>query len=371
MNLVSDQLFNSVFKDKKILITGHSGFKGSWLTLWLLELGATVLGYSLKPDTSPNLFTELDFSEKIDNRFYDINDFDRLIESIREFEPDYIFHLAAQPLVKKGYNDPMYTYKTNIMGTINVYEAVRSLNLPTIIITITSDKCYENKEWVYSYRENDPMGGYDPYSASKGCVELITASYQKSYFNEGNYKHIKLASVRAGNVIGGGDWSDNRIVPDLVKSINNNEAIILRFPNSTRPWQYVLDALSGYLHLCSQITTYGYQYTEGWNFGPGSTIDVNVKELAESFIKQWDALIDIKIQSDNVFHESNYLKLDISKSNRLLNWVPNYSFNEMMEDTVHWYKNFYSGFNNHQEFSIDQIHKYVKLAKARNIVWSR
>jgi len=256
----------SFWKGKKVYLTGHTGFKGSWLSLWLQSMGAVVKGYSLEPNTKPNLFTEANVEENMNSEFGDIRDLNQISKSMLDFNPDILIHMAAQPLVRLSYQEPVDTYTTNVIGTVNVLEAARGCPNLKAIVSVTTDKCYENNEWDWGYRENEPMGGHDPYSSSKGCAELVTSAYRRSFFNAEN--SASLASARAGNVIGGGDWADDRLIPDILKAFEKSKPVVIRNPISTRPWQHVLEPLSGYLVLAQELFENGKEYAEGWNFGP-------------------------------------------------------------------------------------------------------
>ena len=277
-------MFEEFYSGKRVLVTGHTGFKGSWLTLWLTIMGAKVLGYALEPNTDPSLFNVLNLQKDIDHVIGDIRDFEKLREVITEFKPEIVFHLAAQPLVRLSYREPRLTYETNVMGTVNLLEAIRQTKSVRAVVNVTSDKCYENKEWVWGYREIDPMGGYDPYSSSKGCSELITAAYRNSYFKN---TEAAVASARAGNVIGGGDWAEDRLIPDIVRSLSQGKQIIIRNPKATRPWQHVLEPLSGYLLLGKLLYEKGQEFAEAWNFGPSDSSVMTVEEIVKKSIEIW------------------------------------------------------------------------------------
>lgn len=356
------ELINQYYKDKKVLVTGHTGFKGSWLTIWLLKMGAKVVGYSLEGSEKNDNFSLANLSYKIKDIRGDIRDRGHFIEVVEQEKPDILFHLAAQALVIDSYEDPVYTYETNVMGTVNVLEAVRKSISISAAIFITTDKVYDNKEWNWPYREYEPMGGYDPYSSSKGASELVIASYRNSYFNPENYhEHGKsIASVRAGNVIGGGDWNKNRIVPDCIKAIENEEVIKVRNPKAIRPWQHVLDPLSGYLLLGYKINVDPLKFSEAWNFGPegSNIIDVGtlVKELIEQYQKgKWEDTSD-----SNSLHEAKFLALDINKAKYQLNWNPALSFKQTMKFTVDWYKKYNE--EDVFELCIKQIDDFCKIS---------
>jgi len=352
-----------IYKNREVLVTGHTGFKGSWLSLWLTELGANVIGYSLEPPTQPNLFETLSLNKKLIHIIGDVRDEKKLSSVFKKYQPEFVFHLAAQPLVRLSYKEPKLTYETNIMGTINMLEAIRKTNSVKVCVIITSDKCYENKEWVYGYRETDPMGGYDPYSSSKGCVELVTAAYRNSFFNPEDYEkmhNVALSSVRAGNVLGGGDWGEDRIIPDCVRTLSKNKTINIRNPQATRPWQYVLEPLFGYLLLGALMYESGAKYNGSWNFGPNDENIITVEELAKLVIKYWGAG-SCKVDNLQHPHEASLLKLDTSKARTLLNWIPIYNANETAKRTIKWYKNFYNGMKKEElyKFTLNEIWEYV------------
>lgn len=369
-----DDIFLDIYKDKKVLVTGHTGFNGSWLSLWLKELGAKVVGYSLEVPTKPSLFEAIGLEDKIDYHITgDVKDEEHLISVFEKYQPEFIFHLAAQPLVRLSYKEPKLTYETNIIGTVNVLEAIRKTNSVKVCIIVTSDKCYENKEWVYGYKEIDPMGGYDPYSSSKGCAELVTAAYRVSFFNPtcyGKTHNVALSSVRTGNVICGGDWGNDRIVPDCIKALSKRETVTIRSPMATRPWQYVLEPLSGYLWLGVLMYKEGAEYSSAWNFGPNDDEIYTVEKVVRYVIKYWGEG-DYEVDSSEHPHEAGLLKLDISKAQSLLKWKPIYNIDETIKETVTWYKQFYS--NNKIDFyklSTTRIGKYIKKAKTKRLAWA-
>ena len=333
-------LFADFFKNKRILITGHTGFKGAWLTFWLKTLGAEVCGYSLEPPSVENLFDIACISDGIRSIHGDIRNFDALNSEISNFRPEMVIHLAAQSLVRKSYKDPIETYSTNIMGTVNVLEAVRQTQGVKSVVIITSDKCYENKEWQWGYREVDPLGGYDPYSSSKACVELISSAYSRSFFPMVNENGVSIATARAGNVIGGGDFADDRLVPDLIRAFINKEIVRIRFPDAVRPWQHVLEPLFGYLMLARKLYEQGPEFSGAWNFGPDERAMHKVSSFADKMTALWND--DAKWESIQTSqpHEAGILKLDSSKARNLLAWTPKLSFEDSIDWTVAWYKSY-------------------------------
>jgi CDP-glucose 4,6-dehydratase len=315
--------FSNIYRGKRVLVTGHTGFKGAWLCEWLLSLGANVSGFALQPPTKPALFDQLQLSGRIDDYRGDIRDAAEIAERVRCVQPEFIFHLAAQPLVRLSYDQPVETYSTNVMGTVHLLEAARQLSGRCTIIGVTTDKCYENREWVHSYREEDPMGGHDPYSSSKGAAELVIAAYRRSYFSSTD-SGIRLASARAGNVIGGGDWALDRIVPDCIRALSNKNSIVIRNKFATRPWQHVLEPLSGYLWLAAKISkskTYPAKLVSGFNFGPTASSNRSVAELVSETLKHWQGQVDYKSNPNNA-HEAKLLGLAIEKSKYYLGWFP-------------------------------------------------
>lgn len=362
-NLVKEGLFNNIYKDKKVLITGHSGFKGSWLTYWLNCMGAQVTGISLPPPTEPNHINLLNID--FQNHYQNINYKEEVEQIILNTEPDIIFHMAAQPLVRLSYEQPHETYLTNVIGTVNVLDAARKVKNLKAIVVVTSDKCYENKEWLWGYRENEPMGGADPYSSSKGCAELVTAAYRNSYFSgEGT---ALLASSRAGNVIGGGDWARDRIIPDMINSALRKEALSLRYPNATRPWQHVLEPLSGYLCIGMKLLEGNKAYADGWNFGPENDNNLTVLELVDASYKYWKE-IKYKISNEKHPYEANFLMLDSTKAQKLLHWKPVWNFNDTVKYTIGWYKSFYE---NEKILTAEHLKIYVDAAEKKGIKWAQ
>jgi CDP-glucose 4,6-dehydratase len=361
-----ENLFDGVFAGKRVFITGHTGFKGSWLALWLSQMGATVKGYALPPNTQPSNWELMHLD--IESIIGDVRDKDHLAAEMASFKPDITFHLAAQPIVLESYNNPQATFETNLMGTVNFFEAVRKTPEVKVAINITSDKCYQNNEWVWGYRENEPMGGDDPYSASKGCSELITHSYLKSFFSTEGSCHI--ASARAGNVIGGGDWAKYRILPDFFRAIQNNEKLEIRNPLATRPWQHVLEPLSGYLLLAKSLWCEGKKLSGGWNFGPIANEQHSVQELVDLLIQcvgQGDYYTPNK---EGQLHEATLLGLDVSKAALHLQWKPVLNFEETAEFTARGYLDEINGNGTLTDRRIEQLKKYSKLAGERKIVWS-
>lgn len=328
------------YKGKRIFITGHTGFKGSWLWVWLHQLGAEIKGYSLAPANGQSLFQQLKGEELGESVLADILDRPRLEKEILLFEPDFIFHLAAQPLVRLSYDVPVETFEVNAIGTANVLNAVRNLKKPCVVVCITTDKVYENKEWHYPYREDDRLGGYDPYSASKACAELIISSYRNSFFNAAFYSsHQKsIASARAGNVIGGGDWAKDRIIPDIVNALRAGKAIPVRNPKSVRPWQHVLEPLAGYLQLGLKMQQDPVKFADAWNFGPFNEDNLTVEELVKIAIETWGDGRMEKVQQATAPHEAGLLKLDINKTINELGWKPRMNASDAIATTIDWYR---------------------------------
>ena len=355
--------FLETYRNKKVLITGNTGFKGGWLSQWLLQLNAGITGYALEPPTSPALFNYLKLNKNTNAIIGDIRNFEKLKKTIKQTKPDIIFHLAAQSIVRESYTNPVDTLETNINGTINLLEAVRQLKLSTAIIIVTSDKCYDNKEWIYGYREIDPMGGYDPYSVSKGATELIVSAWRNSFFNPKKYQYhgVKVSSVRAGNVIGGGDWSADRIIPDCVRSLEKDEVILIRNPKATRPWQHVLEPLGGYLLLGSKLLNEKestFTYETAFNFGPQADNNKTVGELVNTFLKYWGKGSWQHIKSNDL-HEASLLSLNIEKAYHLLDWKPLLNFEHTIEQTANWYKEYKNNKENSLKFTEGQINKYI------------
>ena len=322
------------WKGKRVFLTGHTGFKGSWLSLWLCSLGAEVRGYALNPPTSPSLFNEAKIDTIIDSQIADIRDQDTLHESMTGFNPDILIHMAAQPLVRYSYDAPIETYEVNVIGTAKVLEVARSCPNLRAIVNITTDKCYENDGRAEGYKENDPMGGYDPYSSSKGCAELVASSYRRSFLQD---QGIGIASVRAGNVIGGGDWADDRLIPDILRSFEKNKPVVIRNPKATRPWQHVLEPLSGYLILAQNLYKDQKKYAEGWNFGPNEKDVQPVDWILDKMISKWPNS-SWELDNNSNPHEAGFLKLDISKAKSKLGWSPVWELSQTLEKIVSWHQ---------------------------------
>lgn len=345
------------FKGKNIFLTGHTGFKGTWLTFLLTEVGANVMGYSLEPESDPSHFNMLKLDKKIKHIIGDVRDTSKLATTLKSFNPEYVIHLAAQPLVKRSYDDPADTFSTNLMGSVNLLDAVRKCDSVRSLVFITSDKCYENVEWLWGYREIDRLGGRDPYSASKGAAEIIFSSYARSYFSK--RPTLGAASARAGNVIGGGDWAADRIIPDCIRAIEKNLPIQLRSPNATRPWQHVLEPLSGYLVLASKLYNDPEKYAGSWNFGPSSSEVRTVEEVSRTIVKHMErGSIEI-MTSQSQAHEAQLLQLNCDKAHQNLGWYPRWGIEETLAETALWYKNILEG-GNAETITKNQLYKYFK-----------
>lgn len=333
------------WKGRRVFLTGHTGFKGSWLSLWLEALGAEVTGYALEPPTQPSLFEQAEVASSIRSIFADIRDFERLKSAVNDCRPEIIIHMAAQTVVRRGYEDPIETYSVNVMGTVNLFEALRQLKHSCAVVNVTSDKCYHNREWVWAYREDDAMGGRDPYSNSKGCAELVTSAYRESFFSPDTHKihGVALGSARAGNVIGGGDWTANQLVPDLMKAFLAKEACLIRNPNATRPWQFVLEPLRGYLMLAQALVEDPQKFASGWNFGPPEDDAKSVSWIADKLVDSWGS--EAKWTRDEAVHhhEAHLLKLDASKAKYYLNWQSLLNLDSALDWIVTWYRSFEKG----------------------------
>jgi len=352
-------LFNGIYQNKKVLITGHTGFKGSWLALLLHQLGADVYGYALDPPTTPSLFIEAGIEQLMTSFIGDIRDYDHLRKVIQQVHPEVVIHMAAQPLVRESYKNPIETYSTNVMGTVNLFEAIRQTTGIKAVVNVTTDKCYENREWHWGYRENEPMGGYDPYSNSKGCSELVTASFRNSFFNPKDYdKHgVALASARAGNVIGGGDWAEDRLIPDFLRAITKGEQLLIRSPYAIRPWQYVLEPLNGYLTLAAKLLEEGPHFAGAWNFGPDDNDAQNVEWITKKICDMWGDGASYQLDTHPQPHEAHYLKLDCSKAKAELNWHPKWNIQTALQSIVNWNKARLNG-QDVRETCIAQINQF-------------
>tara|TARA_B110000259_G_C14017459_1_gene401846 strand:- start:548 stop:1603 length:1056 start_codon:yes stop_codon:yes gene_type:complete len=345
---------SSFWKGKKVFLTGHTGFKGGWMSLWLQSMGADLYGYSLEPPTENNLFSSAKISQNMNSIIGDIRDLDFLKSNLMGINPDIVIHMAAQPLVRLSYLEPVHTYSTNIMGTVNLLEASRYASNIGAILNVTSDKCYENKEWDWGYRENEPMGGHDPYSNSKGCSELVTNAYRNSFFVDSK---VGLGTARSGNVIGGGDWAEDRLIPDTLKAFQNLESVTIRNPLSIRPWQHVLEPLSGYLSLSEKLYEDGQDFSSAWNFGPREEDSKQVDWIVQEIASQWGEHASWSVDNSNNLHEANLLKLDISKAVSRLKWTPTWSIKEAVEKTVSWHKSWLSN-DDIQIQSLNQINDF-------------
>lgn len=343
------------WQGKKVYLTGHTGFKGSWLSLWLADMGAIVKGYALNPPTTPSLFIEANVAMNMESEIGDIRDFEQLKKSIAAFNPDVLIHMAAQPLVRLSYKEPLETYDINVMGTAKVLEAARSCSNLKAIVSVTTDKCYENKEWAWGYRENEPMGGFDPYSSSKGCAELVTSAYRRSFMQE---QGVGLASARAGNVIGGGDWADDRLIPDILRAFEKEQSVIIRNPASTRPWQHVLEPLSGYLVLAQNLYQNPTEFAEGWNFGPFDEDAKPVDWILNHMIQDWQGS-SWELDKNAHPHEAGYLKLDISKAKSRLNWHPTWRLEQTLAKIINWHQAWLNKADM-QELCLKEINEYMR-----------
>lgn len=374
---MSDSGFHNVYRGRRIFVTGHTGFKGSWLTEWLLKLGAQVTGYALPPPTNPALFEQLGLSARIEHRIGDVRDLEALSRAMREAKPEFVFHLAAQPLVRASYVQPVETFATNVMGTVNVMEAARGLGHPCRLVVVTTDKCYENREWLHSYREEDSVGGWDPYSASKGAAEIAASAYRRSYFNS-PASLVRLATARAGNVIGGGDWAQDRIVPDCIRALRVGAAIPVRNRVATRPWQHVLEPLSGYLWLgaaldaATELPGVNFPpetYATAFNFGPTLASNRTVRDLVEEVVKTWPGCWEDR-SDPHAPHEAKLLNLAIDKAQHLLSWAPVWSFEQTVRQTVEWYRQVDAG-NDARMLTASQITAYSQDARSAGLPWAR
>lgn len=353
------------WKEKRVFLTGHTGFKGSWLSLWLTRMGAEVMGYALAPPSDPNLFKLADLSSRMSSVTGDVRDLPLLSRRMAEFKPDIVIHMAAQALVRLSYREPVETYATNVMGTVHVLEAARKTSSVRTVVNVTSDKCYENREWAWGYRENEPMGGHDPYSNSKGCSELVTSAYRRSFFANAG---IGLASGRAGNVIGGGDWAEDRLIPDCMRALAAGKPIVIRNPRSIRPWQHVLEPLSGYLRLAEKLWHEPNQFADGWNFGPESSDARQVDWIADRIVGLWGdgARWELVPLSEPQPHEAHYLKLDCSMAHAHLDWQPSLRLDQTLQWVVDWYKRVNQG-ESALGVTLEQIARYEGLLDAGRV----
>ena len=347
------------WRGKRVFLTGHTGFKGSWLSLWLQSLGAEVTGYALSPPTTPNLFEVAEVAQSMTSFIADIRDLPKLKKAMQTTQPDFVIHMAAQPLVRQSYADPVETYATNVMGSVHVLESVRNTPSVKAVVVVTTDKCYENKEWPWGYRENEPMGGHDPYSNSKGCAELVTAAYRSSFLQQ---QGIAVATARAGNVIGGGDWAADRLVPDILRAFEQSQPVRIRNPKATRPWQHVLEPLSGYLSLAEKLYDQGQFFAEAWNFGPQDEGAKTVQWIVEHMVNNWGNGARWQIDGGTHPHEANYLKLDISKAKVNLNWQPCWPLALALKKITDWHQAYLAAANM-REFALQQIIQYTQVHK--------
>jgi CDP-glucose 4,6-dehydratase len=356
-------LNRSFWNGRRVFLTGHTGFKGSWLSLWLSRMGADVVGYALDPPTQPTLFEQADVASTMRSIRGDIRDLSALQSAIEDFRPEVLIHLAAQSVVRRGYEDPVENYSTNVMGTVNVFEALRQLKRPCVVVNVTSDKCYENQEWIWGYRENERMGGRDPYSNSKACAELVTSSYRDSFFSADLIQEhgIALGSVRAGNAIGGGDWTRDQLIPDLIRAFVKREPCVIRNPQAYRPWQFVLEPLRGYLMLAEQLAEKGEKFASGWNFGPSDGDAKPVSWIADKLARSWGDGASWVLDGAIQHHEARSLKLDASKAAVCLGWHPLLPLDLALDWIVEWYRAFQRG-EDLRELTLKQIAKYEELA---------
>ena len=367
-------VFGNRYKKRRILITGHTGFKGSWLAIWLKELGAEVVGYALEPPSDPSNYAATGLADRINHVHGDVRDLDHLMDVFARYEPEMVFHLAAQALVRSSYEDPKTTFDTNIGGTVNVLEAVRRTDSVRVLVNITSDKCYENREWVWGYRENDPMGGHDPYSASKGAAELVFAAYLRSFFSKPacGDRQLGAASCRAGNAIGGGDWGRDRLIPDCIRALAAREDIGIRNPRAIRPWQHVLELLSGYLWLGARLWTHPEAFNGGWNFGPPGEAHMTVGEVVNRLLRAWGSGAWRDLSPPEAVHEAATLRLCCDKAASCLGWRNALSLDEAIEMTAAWYNTFYSGVSQDAAYHrcTRQIAEYIEKAKEKKLKWA-
>lgn len=353
------------WRNRRVFLTGHTGFKGGWMSLWLAQMGAVVRGYALEPPTKPSLFESARLGGLVDDVRGDVADKSRLCQALQEFSPEIVFHMAAQPLVRRSYADPLGTYATNVMGTAHLLEAVRVTPSVRAVVVITTDKCYENREWVWGYREQDPLGGYDPYSSSKACAEIVTASYRNSFFPPAKYEQhrVAVASVRAGNVIGGGDWSEDRLIPDLIRGFMAGKPVLIRYPGAVRPWQHVLEPLAGYLMLAERLLNGEVRFGEAWNFGPSDEGAWPVSKIAQNMADKWGGAASWTEDRGENAHETRFLKLDASKARWDLGWTPVLPMEGTLTWIVEWFRGFQRGADMRQA-TLRQIADYEALMRA-------
>ncbi|MHB8713931.1 MAG: CDP-glucose 4,6-dehydratase [Trichloromonadaceae bacterium] len=348
---------------KRVFVTGHTGFKGSWLCLWLHRLGASVTGYALEPPTEPNLFSQARVAEHlVTSQIGDVRSLENLNAALHTARPEIVFHLAAQPLVRDSYRIPVETYSTNVMGTVHLLESVRRCQTVRAMVNVTTDKCYENREWVWGYREDEAMGGYDPYSSSKGCAELVSSAWRRSFFQ--NETAPALATARAGNVIGGGDWAADRLIPDMMRAVLSGEAVRIRNPNAIRPWQHVLEPLSGYLKLAETLYSEGASFAEGWNFGPRDEDARPVEWIVQHLCELWGNEAHYEIDAGDHPHEAHFLKLDCSKAHMRLGWKPRWNLSEALELIVNWTREYQAG-GDLRHCCLSQIEQYEKTIQEK------
>ena len=360
-------ILNSFWHDKRVFLTGHTGFKGGWLSLWLQTMGAELTGYALSPPTTPSLFQEASVGEAMNSVIADIRDQKKLLGEIQKSQPEIVFHLAAQPLVRYSYNYPVETFATNLMGTVHLLEAIRNTKGVKAVVIVTTDKCYENNEQERGYNENDPIGGHDPYSSSKGCAELATAAYRRSYFNTKDYHQhgVAVATARAGNVIGGGDWSDDRLIPDILRAFERQRPVVIRNPKSTRSWQHVLEPLSGYLLLAQRLYDEGPNYAEGWNFGPKNDDAKPVDWILDQMVSKLNTKVICQLDANTHPHEAGSLKLDISKAKSRLNWQPTWQLECALTQITQWHQAWLNK-EDMQQICLREINEYSRDMKHEN-----
>jgi CDP-glucose 4,6-dehydratase len=356
-----------IWQGRRVFLTGHTGFKGSWLALWLSRLGAQIRGYALDPCTEPNLFNLASVGTVVDDIRGDVRDYTKLEASLTEFRPEVVFHLAAQPLVRRSYVDPVGTYATNVMGTVHLLEAIRKTPSVRAVVCVTTDKCYQNQEWIWPYRESDPLGGYDPYASSKACAEIVSAAYRSSFFPSERLHehHVAVATARAGNVIGGGDWSEDRLIPDLIRGFRSGQPVLIRRPNAIRPWQHVLEPLYGYMILAQKLLAEPARFAAAYNFGPGDEDIWPVESIATKLVHMWGNGASWVRDSVSSVHEDHILRLDASKARVELGWQPRLKIEAALEWTMAWYQAWKRG-ENMAQFTVKQVIEYTEHADARS-----